>query len=261
MHATAMNLGWMIALSAVVCAAMSCAAPAHSASVATVADAHETPGVIRVVGSWVVRERPNRAWVSLGVQGAGETAADAQDKVSSAMNAVLSAVRATDADVQQIQTSSLSLSPMYDSRRQREPGQPPRIVGYTASNTITVRMGDVSKIGMIIDAGMKGGANSVNGVRFGLSEESQAEAQRKGLRQAVGQARGKAGVMADAMGMRLGRVVEVIEQGAEPPIPRPMMMRGGAEFAMAADATPVEPGEVESRVQVTIVYELVGGDG
>jgi uncharacterized protein YggE len=206
---------------------------------------------------------PDRAIVRLGAVAQSAQAGDAQKLVGETVAKTIDAVKQLGIDEKSIRTAGVSLTPVYADHHPRplQPGQPqepqePRISGYRASNTLEVRLDDLSKLGPVIDAGVATGANNVEGVEFQLKDDGP---QRKAaLKQAASDARGKAEALADAMGMRLGPVIEVIEGGvAGGPIPMARRAMLAESFAVS---TPEQPGQLQVTASVTITYRLGPAD-
>ncbi|HEX2224065.1 MAG TPA: SIMPL domain-containing protein [Thermoanaerobaculia bacterium] len=206
--------------------------------------------VLSVQGTGDARVTPDEATVRLGVFAQRPTAREAQDQVSRTGQAVLEAVRRLGVRPEQIQTSELSLGPVYDHQEGREP----RVSGYTASNVVSIRLEDLDQVGPVVDAGLGAGANRLDGVIFGLRDDAAARA--SALTAAVSKARAKADALARALRVRLVEIVEVTEGGI--PVFTPTYARG--EVAMAADAmianTPVSSGQVEVQASVTLRYRI-----
>jgi uncharacterized protein len=210
--------------------------------------------VLTVSGSGNARVAPDEATVRLGVVAQAPTARAAQDQVNKVANAVLDAIRKQGVQADDIQTSGLSLSPLYSQNRPGAESQAPRITGYQASNSVTVRLDDLTKVGPVIDAGLGAGANSLDGVDFGLRNDEAARGQ--ALADAARAARAKAETLAKALGLRLGEILEVAEGGisiSPPPMPRFARM-AMAESAM--DSTPVSAGQVGVTASVTLRYRI-----
>lgn len=210
--------------------------------------------MLTVSGSGQARTTPDEATVRLGVVGQARTAREAQEKVNRTASAVLDAIRKLGVPADHIQTSGLQLNPQYtQGRTEIEAQQPPRIAGYQASNDVTIRLEDLSKVGPVIDAGLAAGANNLNGVEFGLREDEKARAD--ALTDAVREARGKAEALARALRVRLVELIEVAEGGVtvNPP-PYPQARFAMAE-AMSAD-TPVSAGQVGVEARVTLRYRI-----
>lgn len=225
--------------------ALVCAMPAE-------ASAHAEMPVVTVSGEGTVSVKPDRATVSLGAWHQADTAIEAQSRVNAIIDEATKAIRELEIEGLMIQTSGLSLSPVYDYQRDREP----RITGYRASINLSVRVDDIDRTGTVIDAAMKTGANQLQGVAFSLKDDS--GARRDALRRAVEDARMKAETIADALGRPLVGLVEVQEQGVSVPV----ISRGVESMrSMAADSapTPIEAGEIEVSANLQITYNLGNG--
>src|SRR5436305_3367285 len=208
-----------------------------------------------VSGSGQARVAPDVATVRLGVVAQAPTARAVQDQVNRTAKAVLDAIRKVGIPAEEIQTSGLSLSPLYAQNRQGTETQAPRITGYQANNTVSVRVTDLAKVGPVIDAGLGAGANTLEGVDFGLRNDEAARAQ--ALADAARAARAKAETLAKALGVHLGEILEVAEGGVSvqpPPSPRFGVSRMAMAESMAP--TPVSAGQVGVEASVTIRYRI-----
>lgn len=212
---------------------------------------------LTVRGSAEVSVAPDRATVRLGVLVQRPQAAEAQREANEVAGRILRNFEELGVEEDQIQTSELQLSPVYagtDPRASKP--EEPRIAAYRASNVVSVRLDDLSKIGPAIDAGLAAGANRLEGVHFGLKNDL--PAREDALRQAVGEARSKAKTMADALGVRLVEVLSLDEGGVTIDVPRMALARGMA-FAEASDVpTPVASGQITVSAQVTLRYRIEG---
>lgn len=214
--------------------------------------------ILTVAGTGQARVAPDEATVRLGVVAQAPTARAAQDQVNRAAGAVLDAIRKLGVPAERIQTTGLSLSPQYSQSNSSSQG--PRITGYQAANSVTVGVDDLAKVGPVIDAGLTSGANTLDGVDFGLRDDGAARA--AALADAVRAAGAKAEALAKALKVRLVELLEVAEGGvAISPPPSPFKAR----LAMAAPmaATPVSAGEVGVEASVTLRWRFAPcpGDG
>ncbi len=210
--------------------------------------AEDKVSTITVHGRGEVAAAPDMATITLGAEAQAKTADAALTATSKATAEVLDILRGAGVAETDMQTSDLSLNPVWDNRRY-EDNRPPRVVGYNASNTLRVRVRELGQLGTILDAVVKGGATTFRGLSFGLQEpEPLADLARL---DAVDDARRKANLYAQAAGVSLGPVISIVEGGG---VAAPVNMRV-AEMAMAA--VPVAEGEVSTMAQVTIVYALV----
>lgn len=227
---------------------------ASSASGQTVApDAHWRPmehevATLTVNGSGEARAAPDVAEVRVGVTRQDANAQQAQEQTSQITRQILSALARLNIPKEQLQTTQLTLFPVYADEQAPQTGEP-RIVGYRASNVVSIRLTDLTRIGPVMDAALKAGANGIEGVDFGLREQRPAFDQ--ALRAAVAEARAKADAIATALGVRIVGIRSVEESS----MGRPMMMKselGGADRV----STPVSPGELTLQAGVTVHYRI-----
>src|SRR5437868_9366568 len=166
---------------------------------------------------------PDLATVSAGVVSRAATATAALQETADRMQRVLAALKRAGVEDRDIQTSNVNLNPEY-----RYPeNQAPQLVGYTASNSVSVRFRDIRKSGRILDALVAEGANQINGPS--LSVEHPELALDEARLKAIANARARADLYARALGMRVVRIVSINESGGyyippAPPPPPPMVM-------------------------------------
>jgi uncharacterized protein len=197
---------------------------------------------------------PDQATVRLGIVRQAPAAQAAQEQANTAAQEILSAVQKTGVPANQIQTARLVLSPVY-APRSPDSRDAPKIVAYNATNTISVRLDNLSIVGPVIDAGLKAGANQIENVAFSLRNDLPSREQ--ALKQAVEEARSKAQVMADAARVNLAEVFEISEGGVTVVDRFEPALAGRAMLATAAPETPISPGQIEVRASVTIRYRII----
>ena len=208
--------------------------------------------VLVVSGNAQILAVPDEATVRLGIVRQSSNAQAAQEQANAVAQEILSAIGKVGVPANQIQTARLVLSPVY-AQRGPEARDAPRIVAYNAANTVSVRLDNLTIVGAVIDAGLKAGANQLEGVQFGLRNDLPPREQ--ALKQAVQEARSKAQAMADALRLNLNEVLEVVEGGVS--IVRPEMAIDRRTMAMAADLnTPVSPGQIEVHASVSVRYRI-----
>lgn len=212
--------------------------------------AETSPATISVTGEGQVETAPDMATVSLGVTTEGDTASAALAANSEAVAAVIARLKAEAIEDRDVQTSGLSLGPRYDYGGSN--GGEPKITGYFAMNIVTVRVRDISSVGGVLDGVVSDGANTLNGLSFGLEDD--AAAMDEARRRAVADAAHKAALYAEAAGVKLGRVLSISEPAAVQP--RGPVMMAEASFAKGAADVPVATGEVSLGASVSIVYEI-----
>jgi len=206
---------------------------------------------VTVSGDSIVQAQPDTAIVTVSVVTQGKRAIDAQQENAAKSEAVVRALKAAAGPGAEVKTSGYSLQPQ---RVYRE-NQPPTINGYEASNSVTVTLGDLTKVGAVIDATAQAGANDIAGISFTLRRDR--PARDEALAQATQEAMGKARVIAQALGGRLVRIIEVQEEGTtRPPVPVYDKME---MTRMAATQTPIEVGSLEITSRVQLIAEIEGG--
>ncbi|MHC3128156.1 membrane protein [Brevundimonas sp. GN22] len=196
-----------------------------------------------------VKIAPDMATVSFGVMTEAATAQEAMSANATKMNQVITALRRAGIEQRDVQTSGLNLSAQYDYQE----NQPPRLRGYQASNRVTVRVSDLTKVGNTVDAVVAAGVNQIDGVEFGLRDPSAAEDQARQL--AVRALQAKAALYAQALGKPLGEIRSLTESGGYVPQPRPVMYARAASADMGG-STPIEGGELSVKIDITGVYSL-----
>jgi uncharacterized protein YggE len=208
--------------------------------------AETQPPAISVSGEATISVPPDLAEINGGVTTEAKNARDASAANNTAMSAVLQALKASGVAEKDIQTSRLSLQPQ--SAPIKGNNGPMQIVGYRASNRVTVTVRDVTKVANAIDALVSSGANDISGISFMVSQASKLldDARAK----AIDDAHRKADIYARAAGVTLGAPLSISEQG----MPGPMPYRKMA--AAMADSAPVAPGEEMLRVSVSVSYEI-----
>jgi uncharacterized protein YggE len=214
---------------------------------------------------------PDVAVFSAGVTTQGQTAAAALGENSRAMTEVIAALKRSGIAERDIQTSNLSINPIYsDPNRDamlaaRTTGQPyvpppqpavPKIVGYQASNNVSVRQRDLKNFGKVIDTLAAAGANQINGPMFQMDNAE--PALNEARLDAVRAARERAELYANATGLRIVRILSITEGGGyygPPPVAFLAAERGGPAPPPPPPA-PVQPGELQQTASVTVLYEL-----
>ncbi len=201
-----------------------------------------------------VTHKPDTAFVTFGMETAGKSLAEAQKRNSAVMGKVIDRLRTLQIDKERIQTSSFTVSPQYRPLPNRTADASPvlpEIIGYVVSNMVTVEVRALDRVGTVIEEVLKAGANSFQGLHWGLLDERSVRL--SALKQAAAKAREKAAVLSESLHVKLVRVVSVNEGG--------QMMRPAAPMARmamegSAGDVPISAGELKIEATVTLVYEI-----
>ncbi len=206
------------------------------------ADAGEAaPGTLVVLGTGSVTTMPDTARMSAGVTTQAANAADAISANADAMSKVIEALKRAGVASKDLQTEFVSVEPRYDDNGRA-------IVGYTATNSVSAVVRELSKVGDVIDAAVAAGANNVSGPS--LARDDQDKLYRDALEAAVANARQKATALAHAAGTSLGEVRSLSES---PQSVGPVMFDA---LAARETSTPIEPGTAEITASVRVVFAI-----
>jgi uncharacterized protein YggE len=205
------------------------------------------PPAISVTGEATVSATPDLAQIDGGVTSEAKTAREASEANNAAMSKVLSALKGAGIDEKDYQTSRLSLQPQFASNY-KSSDRASGIVSFRASNRVTVKVRDVTKVANVIDVLVGAGANEVGGINFTVTQASKALDEARG--KAVADARRKAEIYAKAAGVTLGEPISISEEGAAVPQFRSKM---AAPMAVGA---PVAPGEETLSVTVGVTWAI-----
>lgn len=198
-------------------------------------------------GHAIVTARPDRAFVTIAAESRSKNSSDAQKQNAAAMTAVLQKIEAAGVAKDAIRTVGYELQPEFDYANGRQTFR-----SYVARNTVEVRLDDMDRVGIVIDAAAAGGATTITGIRFDV--RNRAALERDALRQAVADARARADAAAAGAGSTVDRVVRIEEDTQYEP-PRPMM-RMAAQAVERDVVTPVEPATIEIQARVTLTVSL-----
>lgn len=202
---------------------------------------------IAVTGEGRVEAVPDMATITLGVTSEAREAEQAMAETSAAVARMLTRLEAMAIAPRDIQTQRVTLNPLWSARNQAG-GR--RITGFVASNTVLVRVRDLTALGQVLDTVIDDGANDFSGLQFSVQEPAPLiEAAR---RAAVADAMARARLLADAAGLELGPVLSMTDNGAQ----RPVFMAREMAAMSAAPPVPVAPGEVTQAATVSMVFAI-----
>ncbi|WFR99591.1 SIMPL domain-containing protein [Rhizobium tumorigenes] len=209
--------------------------------------------LISVSGEGQAAVAPDMAVVTLSVVKQSKTAQDALDQDNKAMGAVLATLKNGGIAERDLQTSGFAIQPQYNYPPAKDgQQQQPELVGYQVTNGLTVRVRDLGKLGGLIDQAVGLGINQGGDIQFVNDKPDEAiEAARK---DAMANAAAKAKTLAEAAGVKVGRVIEITEnavRAAPQPMMRPVMLKAASDTAV-----PVAGGENSYNVTVNVTYAL-----
>ena len=208
-------------------------------------------------GIWVTGEGkasavPDIANLQLGIEAQEASVATAQSQAAEAMDRVMTSLSSNGVAKKDIQTQYFNISRVtrWDDRNQQEV-----FIGYRVTNTVTAKIRNIEKTGVIIDAVVAAGGDMtrVDGIYFSIDDPT--PYQKEARDEAVADARKKAEQLASQAGVKLGKVTYITESFYYPPTPMYGAVRMEAAPAMAP--TPISPGETEITLNVQVAYAIV----
>ncbi len=197
---------------------------------------------ITVTGVGHVDAVPDEAEFSLGITTKGQTARAALTANTSRMQRLIAALKAAGVDERDIKTQDVSVGPNYD-------GGAEKTDGYSATNSVSVRIRELDRAGAVLEAASQAGANQVYGPA--LTREDREGLERKALERAVANAQKRAQTLAEAAGVDVGRVTAIAES-AQPGV----FYEGRAAVDTASAEVPIEKGTEEIKATVSVTFAI-----
>lgn len=204
---------------------------------------------ISVSGSGDASGTPDVAYINLGADTTDADVGKAVETANTEMAAIIAAITDMGIDAKDIQTTNFNVYPedKYDAN-----GQPTGQRVYHVQNSLSVTVRDITKASAVIDAGLKAGADTVNGLSFGIADTSALEQEAR--LKAVEDARKRAGQLADAVGVKLGApiIVSEITGGS---FPQPMAYAAQAT-GLGGGGPQITPGQLQVSIQVNVTFAI-----
>ena len=244
------RISWLAALALLTLLAFPAPSPARTPD----AKAHGKKPYVKVMGTAVLKLKPDQASITLGVVTTALKAGAAARQNAEAMTKVMEVMKAALGPKDSLQTVGYSLSAYYEWDKDTRKNL---FKGYRASNQVRVVTAQVKRVGGLLDAATGAGANSVSGPSWSVSDS--AAAQLKAQAHAVADAKSQAENLARAAGVKLGPVRSIVAGGASSPANRGAPQRMLMAKAAPSAPTPAEPGDIRFEVSVRCVFELLPG--
>jgi uncharacterized protein YggE len=191
---------------------------------------------------------PDTAYINIGVHTEGPSVAEALASNTSQANQVAETLKGLGVDPKDIQTTNFNIGP----QQQFGPNGEVTSTKYVVDNTVYVTVRDLSKLGSMLDAVAKAGANNINGIQFDSSQKESATTEAR--KAAIANARQQADELATAAGVKLGPI-QNINTSSSGPIPM-FDAKGGAQMVGAGGSVPVSAGQLVISVDVNLVYQI-----
>jgi len=217
----------------------------------------ETQNTITVSGTGEIYAKPDLALVDFSVVTEDKTVSGAMSDNTEKMNSVIDYIKQQGVLDKDLKTTSFTIYPRYEWQEETTcmiypcPEGKRVLVGYEVSQTLEVKIRDMTKVGDIIQGATDSGANEVGDLQFTIDKEEELEKQAR--IEAIEDAKTKANELASQLGVKLARITNFNESNISP-IPRPLFMEavGGGE----TETPQIETGESKVAVTVNITYEI-----
>ena len=204
---------------------------------------------ITVSGTGEVMVPADTAIVSLGVSAVDREVLTAQSKANEAIAAIREALTAKGIIESDINTDYINIYAMYDYS-----GGTEQLTAYNANSTLAIRVTNIDQVGEVIDTAFGAGANTLNGINFSASDTKEAE--QKAMRAAVEDAKAKAQVLADAAGLQLRGIEDIVEQGTYSSDRGVMNSFKAAAAEDSAAGTVVQAAKLSVSSSITVTFKV-----
>ncbi len=222
-------------------------APAATAQASSKPPEH----TIVVTGQGEAYGEPDVANVSLGVSITNADVGQAVSEANQTMADITKALGEVGIDPKDIQTTNYNVWPQ--TKTDPQTGQPTGTTIYHVDSSLQVKVRKIDQAGRVIQKGLDAGANSVNGLSFGINDPKPLESQARTA--AIDDARQRAGELADALGVKLGDPIQVSETTSG--VPQPRALSAEAAQGLGGGAVPISTGQLSVSVQVNVTFQLV----
>lgn len=205
-----------------------------------------TTSELSVVGEGKVDVTPDTAHVNVGIQVSNTpTAEGAQEQISTINNKIIDAMSSLGIKKEDIKTSNYSVFPGYSNDGRT-------ISGYNGNATISIKIKKTELVSQVVTSATNAGANEIHGVSFSIDDPSKFREQAR--TKAIEDAKEQAEKLAKNLGIRLGKVVNIVEY--QPSSPIPFEAKSMALDAYGGGGGPsIEPGTQTVTSTVTLYFE------
>lgn len=207
--------------------------------------------ILLVEAEGVAKAKPEEMTIHVGVVSTGPTAAAALEANNRKMQRVIEAIRAEGIGDSDLKTSELTVEPQFaDDRRDARDVD---IIGFEASNKITLTTRRLDRAGLFISSLFEAGANDIDGPMFQLEEDTERRVSREAELAALREARSQAETTAEALGMRVWRVLRISDREIDFTDRSGYIVVTGSRMT----PTPIEPGELTVTATYYVEFALV----
>ncbi len=195
---------------------------------------------------------PDTATVNLGIQINKPTVKAAQKEANEKINKITNELKRIGVEDKYIKTTDYRIYPNYDYISGR------KINGYNINIKLEIKVKDFEKINKVIDKSTELGANQIGSLEFIIDDERLEELKMEARKEAIKKAKRKAEQIAKIGGLRIGKLINIIEKDISSYQPRPLLFKeAGSAIEEDEEETQIQPGESEIIVSVVLSYETL----
>ena len=210
----------------------------------------DTENTISMSGYAEQKVVPDTATLRIGVVVQSATAKEASDENAALMSAVVAELKAMGLQDKEIQTSYVSVSPVYNYDKEQT------ITGYSASNSVQITTTKLENLSEIIDRSTAAGANEIGGISFSVSDDMRKQLREDLMNEAVTDASSKAATLAKSLGVEItGVQTSSVSESSDSRVFYEYD-RAMEEQASGAVSTPIQPGESTVSMSVQVTYYI-----
>lgn len=209
------------------------------------AEPSSTPKTMSISGTGTVYVKTDQATVTLGVYTEGKLASAAIEENAALMTAVINALKDLKFTEEDIKTTGYSVSTAYNWEIQS-------VVGYQVTNMIQIKIKDLTKVGPAIDAVTAAGANRVDSISFGISDETAQTMKLAAYTAAINDAKAKSEIICDGLDVSITGVQSISESYYYPYSAYRSYDAGASSEGKAS--TPIVSGNLSITATLNIVY-------
>jgi len=200
--------------------------------------------VITVTGNGKVATQPDYVQLRFEVSTEGKDVSEAQQQNAIIMNSVIQSILALNIPKEDIQTVAYNVTANYDYIEGKQVFR-----GYEVTNAITVKVKDISQVGIVIDTAVQNGANRISSIQFGI--ENPDASYQQALRLALKDAQTKAKTIAETMKLTLHpQPIEIVEEREAQAVPFKSVA-----MADQSQVTPIEQGKITISAAVRVKFQ------
>ncbi len=202
--------------------------------------------IVSVTGEGIVKVVPDQVTIRMSVENTGDDPITLKTLNDKAVDGVLQHIKNSGVEAKDVQTQYVTLNKLYDYNT--------KTYSFQATQTITVLLRDLKKYDVLISGLMQRGINRIDGITFGSSKSDDMQAQAR--KKAIANAKMKADEYATVLNQKIGKAIQINEQGSNIPPPMPMYRTEAMMMSSDGGGETLAVGEMEITAKIQVIFEL-----